>query len=302
VEDRWSRADAFQDWFQVLVSPTSFFQEQVGREGMNAPMSFLLACTISMTLVSFLINMVRRFSSLAGGGPFTGGSPFGVLCGGLCGWVVLLVFLLAAAGVVHGLCKMFGGQGSYAGSFRAVTYAGAPIPIFWVLGSLIAGYVVSSSAAELQRTSQVVPAPPGAIVLAQADGGFGQLGPVRGFGGSGTSGGGLSGLPEAGSTSGPSAGDRAQAARTLNLAGDIFSKYFTALLLISLPGFLWAWFLLWIALAEIHSLGAGQSAGVVMIAVLIGSIIIGLPIYLAWSFIHTVITQFTSGFAGGGAR
>ena len=136
VEDRMDLVQSITDWFQILVSPRRFFEDQVGREGLKAPLAFLLVYSLLSGLLGMISLTLRPLPGLP---PMSGG--IGLIVGfaifAVVGWLLSTLTMLVWAGIVHGICKLFGGQGSYAGTFRATVYALAPMPLFSILFLLL---------------------------------------------------------------------------------------------------------------------------------------------------------------------
>jgi tetratricopeptide (TPR) repeat protein len=247
-EDRFNVGEGFQDLFHVLISPRDFFSDQEGREGLAAPLSFLFACAITVALPMTIVRWIKLGASLVGRG-----SPFiGIGCGWIGTFIILAGFVFVAAGVLHLVCKMFGGQGGYSASFRAVSYGGAPLAITWLLAMIIANF-----SSPLTQSSSVGPQPGAGsrVVLAQ----IGGPGTVPRQFGPGTSGlPGSSGLPGGSgfprspfSTSGPSPGASAAAGLVA--------------LVVLLPGYIWHWILLGMSLPPLHGMSGGAAAGAVVV-------------------------------------
>jgi hypothetical protein len=134
-EDRMDLLQCLTDWLGVLSSPHRFFSDQVGCEGVKAPLGFLLTYSLIstlMTLVPFATGQMPGMSTLPG----VGLAVVGVVIL-LLGIPITILFSFVWAGIVHGICKMFGGQAGYSGTFRATTYALAPLPIFGLASILI---------------------------------------------------------------------------------------------------------------------------------------------------------------------
>jgi hypothetical protein len=125
----------FADWMQTLLSPVRFFDDQEGHQGLRPPLAFLLFCTAATLLLTF----VPVLPVLLPGLPVIAAMvAVPLLAVGLAaaGLIVTLASFVWA-GLVHGICRMLGGQGTYSGSFRATTYALAPVPIFHVVSALV---------------------------------------------------------------------------------------------------------------------------------------------------------------------
>jgi hypothetical protein len=136
IKDRLDLVQSITDWFQVLVSPGRFFEDQVGREGLKAPLAFLLVYSLLSGLLGMISLTLRPLPGLP---PMSGGLGFivGFAIFAVIGWLMSTLTMLVWAGIVHGICKLFGGQGSYAGTFRATVYALAPMPLFSILFLLL---------------------------------------------------------------------------------------------------------------------------------------------------------------------
>lgn len=183
-EDGFSPVQAARDWWHALTSPGSFFQEQQGREGLAAPISFLLVWVVALMLlvmVPLSVANVMAIGAAAGATGNTGargagylvgmivGVIIGVICGSVLYWVVLMISMFIWAGIVHLICKMFGGVAGYSGTFRACTYALSPAPLFLLLAGLVLFFV---EAPELRATPRRAPSPTlrsyhGQILVAQ---------------------------------------------------------------------------------------------------------------------------------------
>jgi hypothetical protein len=136
---------------------------------MKAPMAFLFVYLIFSLLFSVPGLMAQVPWLMPGAMPGLGtGSAVGVLVflaiGVPIGFGSYLVVMYIWAGILHGVSRMFGGQGSYAGSFRLVAYAQAPSLLFGLLSMVIglamgpaAGPNSGASSRVLQRPYQTVP-------------------------------------------------------------------------------------------------------------------------------------------------
>ncbi len=128
-EDRFDIGQAFRDWLQILMSPRRFFQDQEGREGLKAPLGFLV-----IYLLFSIAGSIPMFLKLGASGLPTG---MLLLFGIGVGVPLSLVGLFIWASIVHGASRLFGGQASYAGSFRAATYPLGPMFLVSVVAMLI---------------------------------------------------------------------------------------------------------------------------------------------------------------------
>jgi hypothetical protein len=142
------------DSLQVLVSPRSFFSEQEGRSGVKAPLALLLAYAVigvlSMVAANWLVFRAQFRGPIAIGPtgllalmqvlPFL---ILGLVLGPVLWWVLSTVIMVVWAGLVHLVCKLFGGQADYAGTFRAATYAAAPVAILFLAAILIPAAIPS---------------------------------------------------------------------------------------------------------------------------------------------------------------
>lgn len=140
--DAFSIPQAFRDWLRCLTSPKEFFAEQVGADGLASPISFLLVITLLSLIGSVPLMMAQGRAMPAGAAPL----PMMLLCVAICLWPAWIVLNFVWAGVVHLICLMFRPQGTYNGTYRAVTYASAPGVVLGVLASLSAALLPSTPA------------------------------------------------------------------------------------------------------------------------------------------------------------
>src|SRR5579871_3834122 len=167
VPDSFNPMQGFNDWWRVLVSPQKFFQEQVGREGINAP----IATLVVYALISGISGVITALIMPRPGAldtPMLGGA---MIIGALIGIPIVFVMALVASfilgGLVHGVGKLFGNSAPYAGSFRAVTYSAAPYYLMTLIASLLSPLTATSTAAYL------APNPPARILHVQFQPGAG---------------------------------------------------------------------------------------------------------------------------------
>ncbi len=124
-EDAFSLKQAALDWIAVLKSPTRFFEEQVDREGLKAPMAMLVLFWLVTLPFTILGNLIGKHGI---------GTP-------LITHLVLLPFAiisgLVLALIFHGVGKMFGNSSAYSGSFRAYTYAQSPSYLIGLITALL---------------------------------------------------------------------------------------------------------------------------------------------------------------------
>ncbi|HZT42455.1 MAG TPA: YIP1 family protein, partial [Chthonomonadaceae bacterium] len=164
--DGFDLLQGFNDLWRVLISPQKFFQGQVGREGLYAPMSMLLACVLVNSLGNLLHGIISPASipglaMLGGGGGLNLIRVIGILIAIPFQFVFLLVWLFILAGIVHVIGLLFGNRASFAGSFRVVTYAGASFPVILFLLNLVSPLLAPP------RTAYALPASAPRVILAQ---------------------------------------------------------------------------------------------------------------------------------------
>jgi hypothetical protein len=133
-EDRFDLMQACKDWVSVLISPNSFFANQQSREGFKAPLAFLFAYLLVNLIFCLPGFMAGKYPGISPAS--TPGMAVAMAIGMPIGLAIYLGMLFVWAGIVHGTSKLFGGQGSYAGSFRVVTYALAPLLLLGLLSTI----------------------------------------------------------------------------------------------------------------------------------------------------------------------
>ena len=140
--DSFSIKDAFRDWKEVLFAPRAFWRRQADSDGLSAPLAMNLTFLSTFLLVIFLsvslfiglhIPMIIPFLLIA------------FLIYAVVGGVLVLLYQFAAAGVLYLVSKMFGGRGTYAGSFRSITYAHAPYLLYITLGTAVMMPIIGSA-------------------------------------------------------------------------------------------------------------------------------------------------------------
>jgi tetratricopeptide (TPR) repeat protein len=130
-EDRFDVGQAFKDLGQTLIAPSRFFTDQEGREGLKAPMAFWLVYCVLTFVAAIPIYLIMGMGMMI---------PF-LLIFLAFGFAISTLLLFIWAGIVHGVSRMFGGQGGYSGSFRACAYASGP----WLVIGLLAGLLSAGS-------------------------------------------------------------------------------------------------------------------------------------------------------------
>ncbi len=137
-EDTFSLAQAAKDWIALLKSPTQFFENQVDREGLKAPMAMIVFYCL-VTLPSVLIGSLMA-----------GQSILPVLVKQLFSPLIMIIVFLVPALLIHAVGKMFGNSAAYSGSFRALVYSCAPLYLITIIYALI----LPSALAPLTKASQ----------------------------------------------------------------------------------------------------------------------------------------------------
>jgi hypothetical protein len=144
--DRFSLSEALRDGARVLFTPLQFFGKQEGREGFGAPMAFWIAAWLLSTLIGIgavAIAAGPALGQLGGMGAIIGLAALLVL--GVA-WVFMTGLLFAGAGVLHLIGQCMGARGGYGGTFRATTYALAPLFLAGMIGMLLRGPAAQQAA------------------------------------------------------------------------------------------------------------------------------------------------------------
>jgi hypothetical protein len=130
-EDRFSIKDALSDWKEVVLSPRTFWQRQAESDGFSAPISMtftlwgvliLIGGILATLFIGLRVPMMMIAIVIAGAMYLLFGSA------------ITAVVNFISAGILYLVSKIFGGQGSYAGMYRTVTYTQAPYFLYLLLG------------------------------------------------------------------------------------------------------------------------------------------------------------------------
>jgi hypothetical protein len=269
TEDDFNVLEGYKSWFQVLISPKAFFAEHTLYEGLKGPAAFLLAYALMSGLTQMIANLMEPGAST----PYGAGRGFGALCGAAsCGWVMLMLMYFVWAGLVHGISKLFGGQGSYAGSFRACAFASAPMCTVAIIGNLLTPLMLPKTPQLPNRQTTSITAPR----TERAPYEQAQIGGPPSFPSPSP---GRPGFP-GGSPGGGSPQEAMQIIQqVLTMLLPIFILY--------IVGYLWSMVLQVIGVAEIHQVGTGAAVGVVLISNLI-----------SWALCAGTIFAFSAALVG----
>lgn len=156
VEEEFNLVNGFRAWFQLLISPNAFFEEQRGYDGIKGAMAFLLAYSLAASIIS---TLARAASGMYAGPLMLPQVAGGLACGGICGWLAVMLVMFIWAGIVHLCARMFGGQGNYSASFRAAAYANAPAFALALISSAVMPFLMPKSLMTAPRTRGSVSAP-----------------------------------------------------------------------------------------------------------------------------------------------
>jgi hypothetical protein len=115
----WSPANIIP----VLSRPVEFFQAQRGQQDIMQPLGFAVVTMLVLSIISTALIMMGGRSAAAMGQ--FGGSGMALLTIPI-GMVVMTIGIFIMAGFFHLFCMMFGGQGGFPGTFRAMVYAWSP--------------------------------------------------------------------------------------------------------------------------------------------------------------------------------
>jgi hypothetical protein len=287
-QDSFDLVQAVKDWWGALTSPRVFFSEQAGREGLLAPMAYLLVATV-ITYIPVLVfyGIMGLFNPLM----LVGG-----VCGIACGYLGVLAVSFIWGGIVHGVTRLLGGQGSYSATFRAVTYANAPglacnllsmIVMMAMMGGLVASIVGSARGTGVSALPQP-------IRVAQANPPGAPFGQTPGFpGGAGQPGGPGMGGPFGSSSSTP----------TPQLSPEQLAQMVAAMIipsLISFIGGIWSLVLLGMGLAHVHSMSGGAAAGSVVLSVVVVIVIYVVLYFLMFAGLMAAVLSGAGGASPGG--
>lgn len=266
--------DGFAQWWEVLTGPRAFFEAQADREGLNEPSTFIMVWCVVVSVILTIVGAVALHDFRI----------HGVFCTAVTMWLVVMAFMHIWAVSIHGLSRLFGGQGSYSGSFRVAAYSSAP--------SLLALIFFFVALALLPKSAGVARAFPGAAgPQPRIEAGLAQFGappqpgmprfgspqfgapPQPGmppqFGTPGRPG----FQPGGGFSNGLPGGNRPglspeQAAQILGSLGWAFG--------ILLIGSIWSTVLAGIGIAHVHGVGTGQAVFAVILASLLYNLLVGL--------------------------
>jgi len=238
------------------MSPKAFFEEQVGHYGNKGPLSFVLAYSI----VAGIINVIGSFVSKTGAQ-----SPVvGLGCGWLCTFIMVTALMYVAAGINHGACKIFGGTGDYAATFRATAYGQAPQFALGIIASLLISMMLPKDLAQTRAypkdSPQVATSVPTQLIDASPRTERVSAG-VSGW---------LLQFPQTNPGMTSTRPDPSAALAKLSQAmGAILPG-----LLIAFAGYIWTLVVTGIGYATLHELSTGKAVGAVLVSELFKSIIV----------------------------
>lgn len=136
--DKFDLGEAAKNWFAVMSKPLPFFKTQVGKIGVSAPYALMVYYLLCMMMV--LPQIIMQLSKLPSNKLFKpedmiNGAPL-YLGVGICLVVFLIMTWVLALGI-HTAGYLFGNTSPMSVSFRAVVLSMAPLPIVWVITSLL---------------------------------------------------------------------------------------------------------------------------------------------------------------------
>ena len=131
--DSFDVPEAFREWAQLLIAPRSFFEDQEGASGMLSPLALLLAYALGYG--ALCVAMLLGYGSRLGEYGF-----LAIIIVVLAVPVVFATYVVAhliGGGLAHLAGRLFGGAGTFSGSFRASVYAFAPISLLLIVAGLL---------------------------------------------------------------------------------------------------------------------------------------------------------------------
>ena len=147
----------FKTWKEVMFSPMQFYAKLSDQMRYKEPSLFFIKIqAVTQIIVFFFLFIVLgsflSFLSLLGGGPFT--ALFGSIGAGMIFILLLLLFplvllfsfgmLFLGTGMLHLFVLFFGGKQKYVETFKAASYANAPIlfSVIPIVGWLVFIYIM----------------------------------------------------------------------------------------------------------------------------------------------------------------
>jgi len=121
---------------RVLMEPTGFFRDNRGWDDLMTPVKFTLvvgAIFFAIQLVFMIIRLVSQGAPAEAAGAMVAGGVVGLVIG----IPLAVLFTLAGAGLLHLFVRLFGGDGPYSGTVRAVVYSSVPGYILQVVAGII---------------------------------------------------------------------------------------------------------------------------------------------------------------------
>ena len=158
IEDNFSLVEAYKGWFQLLFTPRAFFAARQGASGFMAPLAMFMAYMLTYAGVYAIIASLAL--GIAGG--------IGAIIGGAIGAVISLIFVFIIGGIIHGVSRLFGGDGEYSGSVGSYIYSMAPSYAVLVTIMVIGmGFMGTIRAAMMGGNRMGSAAPQGTLIRAQ---------------------------------------------------------------------------------------------------------------------------------------
>ncbi len=158
IEDNFSLVEAYKGWFQLLFTPRAFFAARQGASGLMAPLAMFTAYMLAYAGVYMIIASLTL--GIAGG--------IGAIIGAAIGAVISLICVFIIGGIIHGVSRLFGGNGEYSGTVGAYIYSMAPTYAVLVTIMVIGmGFMGTIRAAMMGGNRMGSAAPQGVLLHAQ---------------------------------------------------------------------------------------------------------------------------------------
>lgn len=122
---------------KVITNPLEFFQAQRGQRDVNQPVGFIMSTCAIMFAVRIIMVLIAGTGAQVTG--FGQDSPFILIFGSLFGIVLVAIGVFIITGIYHLFAMMFGAQGGYAGTLRAVVYSWSPMIPMTIINFIVQG-------------------------------------------------------------------------------------------------------------------------------------------------------------------
>lgn len=125
-----------ETFMRVLTGPSAFFRDNRGWDDLIPPVRFALvvsAISYALTLVFAVIDPASQGMAAETAGAIVAQGLLGMVIG----LPVVMLYALAAAGLLHLFVRLLGGDGPYSGSARAMLYTNVPSSLVVVVAGII---------------------------------------------------------------------------------------------------------------------------------------------------------------------